>query len=108
MQASEQGFRRMKLGVISPEILARLRSPNVKEVPYIFRPRAVGESKLSSKVILLYFHQLWRLCGESRRAPVRLIKLSADQIAGVFGDLAVIAMIANVGERLRDWSRFNR
>jgi hypothetical protein len=68
----------------------------------------VGESKLSSKVIFLYFQQLWRLCGESRRAPVRLIKVSADQIAGVFGNLAVLGIIVDVAERLREWSRFNR
>jgi len=68
----------------------------------------VGESKLSSNVIFLYFQQLWRLCGESRRAPVRLIKLRADQIAGVFGNLAAMGIIVNVAERLREWSRFNR
>lgn len=101
-QLGESGFK------ILLEILAKLRSPKVKEVPYTFRLRTVGESKLSSKVIWLYFHQLWRLCGESRRAPVRLIKLRADQIAGVFGNLAVLAVIVNVAERLREWSRFNR
>jgi len=67
------------------EILAKIGTPRVKEVPYTFRPRAVGESKLSSKIVFLYFKQLWRLCGESRRAPVRLLKFSADQIVGVFG-----------------------
>ena len=78
-QLSENGFK------ILLEILAKLRTARVKEVPYTFRPRAVGESKLSSKIVLLYFKQLWRLCGESRRAPVRLLKFSADQIVGVFG-----------------------
>jgi dolichol-phosphate mannosyltransferase len=78
-QLSEGGFK------ILLEILAKLRTARVKEVPYTFRPRTVGQSKLSSKIVLLYFHQLWRLCGESRRAPVRLLKFSADQIVGVFG-----------------------
>lgn len=78
-QLSENGFK------ILLEILAKLRTARVKEVPYTFRSRAVGESKLSSKIVLLYFKQLWRLCGESRRAPVRLLKFSADQIVGVFG-----------------------
>ncbi len=66
------------------EILAKLRAPQVKEVPFIFRPRAVGESKLSSKIVFLYFRQLWRLCTQSRRAPVRFLKVSADQIVGMF------------------------
>ena len=78
-QLSESGFK------ILLEMLAKLRTARVKEVPYTFRPRAVGQSKLSNKIVLLYFHQLWRLCGESRRAPVRLLKFSADQIVGVFG-----------------------
>jgi dolichol-phosphate mannosyltransferase len=78
-QLSESGFK------ILLEMLAKLRTARVKEVPYTFRPRAVGESKLSGKIVLLYFRQLWRLCGESRRAPVRLLKFSADQIVGEFG-----------------------
>ena len=78
-QLRESGFK------ILLEILAKLRASRVKEVPFTFRPRIVGVSKLSRKVILQYFRQLWRLCGESRRAPVRLLKFSADQIVGVFG-----------------------
>jgi dolichol-phosphate mannosyltransferase len=77
-QLSESGFK------ILLEILAKLRTARVKEVPFTFRPRTVGQSKLSGKIVLLYFRQLWRLCGESRRAPVRLLKFGADQIVGVF------------------------
>jgi dolichol-phosphate mannosyltransferase len=101
-QLSESGFK------ILLEILAKLRTSRVKEVPYTFRPRAVGESKLSCKIVLLYFRQLWRLCGESRRAPVRLLKLSADQVAGVFGNLAISGILLDVVTRLREWSRFPR
>jgi dolichol-phosphate mannosyltransferase len=101
-QLSESGFK------ILLEILAKLRTPRVREVPYTFRPRAVGQSKLSCKIVLLYFHQLWRLCGESRRASVRLLKLSADQVAGVFGNLAVSGILLNLATRLREWSRFQR
>jgi dolichol-phosphate mannosyltransferase len=90
------------------EILAKLRTARVKEVPYTFRPRAVGQSKLSCKIVLLYFHQLWRLCGESRRASVRLLKLRADQVAGVFGNLAASGILLNVAARMREWSRFPR
>lgn len=43
------------------EILAKLQPVTVKEVPYTFRPRTRGKSKLSSKVVVQYFGQLWRL-----------------------------------------------
>jgi dolichol-phosphate mannosyltransferase len=78
-QLGESGFK------ILLEILAKLRTPRVKEVPYTFQARCVGESKLSGKIVFLYFRQLWRLCGESRRTPVRLLKFSADQIVAVLG-----------------------
>ena len=101
-QLRESGFK------ILLEILAKLRTSRVKEVPYTFRPRAIGQSKLSCKIVLLYFHQLWRLCGESRRASVRLLKLSADQVSAAFGNLAVSGILLNVLARLREWSRFPR
>jgi len=101
-QLSESGFK------ILLEILAKLRTSRVKEVPYTFRPRAVGQSKLSWKIVLLYFQQLWRLCGESRRASVRLVKLSADQVVAVFGNLAISGILLDLAARLREWSRFQR
>ena len=101
-QLRESGFK------ILLEILAKLQAPRVKEVPYVFRPRIVGQSKLSSRVILLYFRQLWRLCGESRHASVRLLKTGTDQIVGAFGALAVSGLLPKVATRLREWSRFHR
>lgn len=101
-QLRESGFK------ILLEILAKLRAPHVKEVPYVFRPRVIGQSKLSSRVVLLYFRQLWRLCGESRRASVRLLKTSADQIVGALGVLAGSGFLLKAATRLRDWSRFHR
>jgi|HubBroStandDraft_4_1064222.scaffolds.fasta_scaffold03406_2 dolichol-phosphate mannosyltransferase len=101
-QLGESGFK------ILLEILAKLGTRRVKEVPYTFRPRAVGQSKLSSKIVLLYFQQLWRLCGESRRASVRFLKFRADRIVGVFGASAVIGILLKAGTMLRDWSRFPR
>jgi len=101
-QLNESGFK------ILLEILAKLRTPLVKEVPFTFRPRTVGQSKLSSKIVLLYFRQLWRLCGESRRASVRFVKFRADRIVGVFGTLAVIVTLVKAAAVLRDWSRFHR
>jgi len=98
----ESGFK------ILLEILAKLRAPRVREVPYVFRPRVVGQSKLSTRVVLLYFGQLWGLCGESRRASVRLLKTSADQIVGAFGALAASGLLLKAATRLREWSRFHR
>lgn len=43
------------------EILAKLQPNNVREVPYTFRTRTAGESKLSNAVVFQYLAQLWRL-----------------------------------------------
>jgi dolichol-phosphate mannosyltransferase len=59
-ELSGEGFK------ILLEILARVHPSTVKEVPYTFRPRTIGESKLSKKVVIQYIHQLWRLCDAKR------------------------------------------
>jgi dolichol-phosphate mannosyltransferase len=46
------------------EIAAHLQPSRIDEVPYIFGPRANGESKLSKKIVFAYFAQLWRLYRE--------------------------------------------
>jgi len=43
------------------EIAAHMRPRHLGEVPYTFGPRAVGESKLSNKIVLAYLSQVWRL-----------------------------------------------
>src|SRR2546422_2625186 len=48
----------------------------VKEVPYSFRRRKRGKSKLTSKVIAQYLGQLWRLSGEGRLPLERLLRSS--------------------------------
>jgi dolichol-phosphate mannosyltransferase len=75
------------------EIIAHLRAPEVKEVPYTFRPRAHGESKLSSKVIVQYFQQVWRLCSSSRHLHVRFMKSAIVGGIGVLINLAVMAIL---------------
>lgn len=40
------------------EIASRLRAPKIAEVPYTFRTRHSGESKLTAKVVFNYFAQL--------------------------------------------------
>jgi dolichol-phosphate mannosyltransferase len=47
------------------EIVARLQPKKIVEVPYTFRSRRVGQSKLSSTVILQYLQQLWKLSGHT-------------------------------------------
>jgi dolichol-phosphate mannosyltransferase len=43
------------------EIVARLQPKRIVEVPYTFRNRRVGKSKLSRTVVLQYLQQLWKL-----------------------------------------------
>jgi dolichol-phosphate mannosyltransferase len=59
-QLDARGFK------ILLEIFARLRPSKVGEVPYTFRERTSGESKLSSKIIFQYLKQLWELSAIGR------------------------------------------
>jgi dolichol-phosphate mannosyltransferase len=43
------------------EIVARLQPKKIVEVPYTFRNRRAGKSKLSGLVVLQYLQQLWKL-----------------------------------------------
>lgn len=67
-QLNGKGFK------ILLEILWNLNAAKIKEVPYTFRTRTQGKSKLSSKIILQFFHQLWRLCISTRRHSIRFVK----------------------------------
>jgi hypothetical protein len=46
------------------EIVALLQPKRIAEVPFTFRTRQFGKSKLSGSIILLYLQQLWRLSGQ--------------------------------------------
>jgi len=48
------------------EIAAHMQPCNLGEIPYTFGPRALGESKLSNKIVFAYLSQVWRLCREVR------------------------------------------
>jgi len=85
-QLNGRGFK------ILLEILASLNASKVKEIPYTFRPRANGESKLTRKVVLQYVQQLWRLCSTSRHFPARFLKFAVVGGTGVFVNLAVMAL----------------
>lgn len=84
------------------EIIARLAPSRLKEVPYTFRTRVAGKSKLSSKVVLQYLGQLWRLSSVSRYMSVRFIKFALVGASGTVINLcAFLAFAALLG--LRDW-----
>lgn len=54
-QLNGEGFK------ILLEVIARSKGVRVREMPYTFRDRTAGESKLSRKVVVAYCCQLWRL-----------------------------------------------
>src|SRR6202171_5129743 len=86
-QLNGRGFK------ILLEILTRLHGSSVKEIPYTFRPRTNGESKLTGRIMYLYAQQLWRLCSASRHLPVRFFKFAVVGGTGVFVNLAVMALL---------------
>lgn len=57
---STKGFK------ILLEIVAHLQPSSIAEVPYTFRARTAGESKLTSRVMFDYVLQLWRLSKTAR------------------------------------------
>jgi dolichol-phosphate mannosyltransferase len=52
------------------EILAELRPHTIAEVPYTFRTRQSGNSKLTSAIIFQYVAQLWRISRHHSRDRV--------------------------------------
>jgi len=58
-----QGFK------ILLEIVAHMELRSLCEVPYTFRPRVAGQSKLSAKVLVAYLRQLWWLYAGRRGRP---------------------------------------
>lgn len=50
------------------EILVKARGASVKEIPYTFRERQSGSSKISPRVILDYTRSVWRLYRYGKRA----------------------------------------
>ena len=95
-QLDSNGFK------ILLELIARLAPTRIEEVPYTFRTRVAGKSKLSSKVVLQYLGQLWRLSSVSRYMSVRFIKFALVGASGTVVNLcAFTGFSALLG--LRDW-----
>ena len=84
------------------EILAKLNAARVMEVPYVFRSRTKGQSKLSNRVIWQYFQQVWRLYSVSRQLSNRALKSAIVGGIGVFLNLAVMALLLKL-TNIFDW-----
>jgi dolichol-phosphate mannosyltransferase len=84
------------------EIIARLAPSRLDEVPYTFGVRVAGESKLSSKVVLQYLGQLWKLSSVSRYMSVRFIKFGLVGASGTIVNLIVFLAFARLFG-VRDW-----
>jgi dolichol-phosphate mannosyltransferase len=95
-QLNGRGFK------ILLEILAALQTSKIKEVPYTFRPRTLGQSKLSGRVIFQYVQQVWRLCSSSRHLFVRFMKSVVVGGVGVFVNLAVMAVLLKL-TKIQNW-----
>jgi dolichol-phosphate mannosyltransferase len=75
------------------EILAHMKPQTIREIPIIFRPRAAGISKLSSKIVYYYLHQLWRLSPLGKILPARFLKFGLVGASGVVINLLAMALI---------------
>ena len=77
-----EDFRRIQTGLngkgfkILLEILSKIQPSRIGEVSYTFRARTAGKSKLTSRVIIHYFGQLWRLSRTARSEPRPLVQPS--------------------------------
>lgn len=82
------------------EIAAHLKPKHFVEVPYTFRTRTAGESKLSGKVVIAYLRQLARLL--SVTLPTRFLKFALVGASGIIVNLAIMAVLLHaIG--LKDW-----
>jgi dolichol-phosphate mannosyltransferase len=95
-QLDSSGFK------ILLEIVGRLAPSRLVEVPYTFRERVAGQSKLSSKIVLQYLGQLWRLSSVSRYMSVRFIKFALVGASGTIINLCAFLLLARLFG-LRDW-----
>jgi len=95
-QLDARGFK------ILLEIVARLAPSRLEEIPYTFRARVAGQSKLSSRIVLQYLGQLWRLSSVSRYMSVRLIKFAIVGTSGVFINLCIFMALSRI-LGIQDW-----
>jgi dolichol-phosphate mannosyltransferase len=93
-QLNGKGFK------ILLEILAKLHPANIREVPYTFRSRTAGKSKLSSKVVFQYLGQLCQLSKIGRVYSERFLKFATVGSIGVGVNLLTMTLFLKLtGER---------
>lgn len=78
---------------IGLEVLARGRYENVVEVPYTFRDRRVGKSKMSGRVIGEYVSHLMGLLLAPRSTFMQFVKFSVVGLIGIVVNLAVLLLL---------------
>ena len=84
------------------EILAKLKPQGIVEIPYTFRPRSAGRSKLSTKVAFEYARQLARLSRLNSALSVRFLKFGLVGVLGIAVNLISMALVISF-LRYRDW-----
>jgi len=95
-QLNGKGFK------ILLEILAKLHPANIREVPYTFRSRTAGKSKLSSKVVFQYLGQLCQLSKIGRVYSERFLKFATVGSIGVGVNLLTMALLLKLTDE-RGW-----
>ena len=79
------------------EILVRGRYEKVKEIPFVFKDRSVGTSKMSSGVITKYVSHIWSLLKGARNTKAQLVKFLMVGGVGILVNLAVLWALVNFG-----------
>ncbi|MGC8817147.1 MAG: glycosyltransferase [Candidatus Hadarchaeum sp.] len=69
------------------EILVKGKYERIVEVPYIFRPRVAGKSKLGARQIFSYMKQLLRL------SEYRILKFMAVGVSGIFVNNGILWLL---------------
>jgi dolichol-phosphate mannosyltransferase len=94
-RAAIQGVQLSPIGYkILVEVLGRGKCNWIGEVPYVFRERVAGESKVSRKVYVDYLRHLLRL--RLARLPVnRFLRFAAVGLSGVVVDMGVLFLLSD-------------
>jgi dolichol-phosphate mannosyltransferase len=76
------------------ELLARCPPRAVAEVPYVFRERVAGQSKVSAAIYGNYLRHLLRL-RLARLAPERFLRFAVVGLSGVVVDMALLYFLSD-------------
>jgi dolichol-phosphate mannosyltransferase len=94
-RAAVQGIEMNPLGYkILVELLARCRPRRIAEVPYVFRERAAGKSKMTPAIYANYLRHLLRL-RLARLAPERFVRFAVVGLSGVVVDMALLYFLSD-------------